>query len=977
MGDFLQRVAGAVVTDSTSESLDFHAQSPATVAPIVRPEKRIRLWFRIGLFSLIGAVALMEFVAIGCRNQSVSRLKGIARNRTRHAPLTLAEVESQIVGWPIRKESLLDKSKLVVFTWPSLTGLSLIRAKVNAQGSVLKMDNQSVLDDDFHMPFFSWGTEGVTILDKPPATSKEQFEQELSELRNQARSVFSRPLTQLPSGLVIFPIVDEQRRITTTGTAISLIAQNSVISTPKRRMALEASIVRQTLLETDTWHGGTILDQTRIDRCLNNIRVFNYVLPKLASKDDRSQIVLEIHGPMHTSTSSLTVDVSKSELNLIPGMIALQLLDFLKIPLSPEERSWIATPQFSNNAQAENFVCLADLAQTDFFAHGQFQREVLAKNPHWVAAWDLYGDVRNFTGLQSDNLISTEAKQCSTIARHLLVREVNKQFALRRALTLLPEGEVSLATVARLAKNLQNEKALLNDVLTYWRANDNSYQAHLDRSRLMLDRSWATGAERMSATQTKKLIAERKELLAKVHQELEQALVINRGGWQAHGEMVNLAISNGASFDVLQNHFLAATRFAPKYYEVWEFKRDFLQQRKRADEGGWNLGESVSDAQLYQFVDECLANGHWTRKIPQIAIELLTSMAFDSQYYARKLEVTRSPEFWTRLQLYYQGAKQQPDRDTRRKALNYFALQAALSGHYVEAVPAFEQLDKETIIPQSPEEAKLWAPGIKTEFLEEVFESDARYFQLRDLVRAHTREDTTGLLSRTRVALLNFRLDEAGQALSALNPTTEEEVSETERLQRALAFGHRLTVDRKILLGPRDCLELFAEVGRLSCQGLSGNPRWKASDDGLSYSQPQFNAESGWVSHAVIYFPLGLRNATMKGEMNYTGQTQLIKLMTRSQAFRIRTELLLRPQALEVILARGNVTVLQDKLTPKPYQFQVRYTPEKDWLSPCPTVEFHAIVLQDSPGEFGLGIWGAGKEELQLLLSNFSVELTK
>ena len=953
--------------ESSSESVSApSSQTSGTHSPI--RSTRVGMWLRIAILTVFAIFTLIELTAYICQSVTVSRLTALAR-KNGNAPLLLTDVEPSIMGWAGRKDGRTGSSKLVIYSWPSITRYYKLRAKVNSGGHIMEMDVQPQDDNDFDASFISGTRDGVQTVQSPASVVAEskQFQRELPD---KIRKAFAEKRRLLSPGLVIFPIVDTERKITATGAALSMIVQNSLISTPKRRMELDPSLVRQSLVETDTWVGGTTVDQDRVNRCLATIGAVRHVLPRTELHDGRTRIVMEINGTGDQNKPTLEVDTSNLKLNMIPGALAVKLFEYLNEELSPEERSWVTAPQFQTEMQAEEFVRQVDLG-LGFFTVDRFKKQFLDMNPNWVAGWDVYLEAsnRSFEGADQDKGHGIE--NCATIARHGIKGGKVPGESLLAAIKLERQAELPFQSLVKLAAQFP-DKSVAKELISIWETEDNSYIAHVERARHLIVRSWAMNAERWTTAELNKAKAEQTANLERAERELKLALEINPAGWAAHGEMVSLAVSKGLPMEVMQRHFEAATRFSPKYFAAWKYKSEYLAMQHRLDTVGRHPRVAWDNKAVFQFADECLQNGQWSRQIPQLIPQAFRDITVDSFNYSNKIEILQSAECWDRIARYWDAAQQQSDPETRRKALNYFAYQAAISGHYVEGAPAFDQLDKQTIEELPPEVVDRWPPSIKTDYIDEQFQSEFRYFQLRDLVHAHSREGIAGIIPKVRNALANFKLDEAEQALTSITPESAEDQAEVQRLQRALAVGRRLQVERKIRLTAKEMQELFAEVKRLSCRGISQNPYWQASEGKLVFQLPAYSRKNGWTSNATLFFPIGMKHLKINGEFNYSGPLHSVRIISRSQAFHIETQM--DYQGSKVRLLRELQQVLEAPLAPKPFAFELVYALDEDWLSPTPTISWYAPVVHDVPGTFGLSIYGIG-QPIQFSLSELTIEL--
>ncbi|MDB5390608.1 MAG: hypothetical protein JWM11_6254 [Planctomycetaceae bacterium] len=947
--------------------------SPSTQAAV--PLAGTRSWrSRIERYAVVSVVVTLaaliglELLARQCRTVSISRLKAFAKSIEQGQTFPGTEVERHLVGWRFRKEGKYNNSKLLTYTWPSLLSACRLRVRESVAGHIICMDTNPDENEDFMAPFLTYDQNGVSIVDKPGEESPIPVQAPV-DLIARVNQVFARPPEPIAPGIVIFPVVDDQDRITTTGAALSMTAQNSAVSTPAKRMALDPRVVRRTLIETGTWLGGTKLNQRNIELCLAAIGVHRYARPRIVTRDGKQQLILELHGSPTGIKPTFIHDVSDQNSPLIPGLMALDLLDHLKVSLSNEERTWILAPQFQKVTDAEAYVQKAERTEFDFMVKNQFRYDHLRQNPNWVAAWDLYCDSTRDRSSGGRELPKTQAvRESGTIAQDLgqtLTPEQQFLSLLDLAPSLRGEAlyhsQLLWLATARLDKKLAED--LVPGLFAIWEREDNSYASRVERARVWISWAWDARGSRAAAsvsTDAQRVFLQR---LENARHELDQAILSNPQGWAAHAELIRVAQGLGLGMDFVQQHFERAVSILPLSRGAYRAKRWYLEKK-------WN----GTNERLYQFADECLANEHWERGIPQFVPELLKEIVFVPELTINDLELQQAPAYWNRVEGFWRSAQKHYGQQIPADVTNFYAFNAAATGHFAEAAAAFDQLDIETVGTLEAFEIENFPPPVKTDYRVAVFGSDACYHELRDLVHANTRHDIVGKLAAIRSALADNRLPDAERLLKEAEPKTDADRVEIDRLSRALTFGKRLAQERQIHLTPKEALELFAEVQRLSCQGISQDSRWQVEGNRLVYNSPGYSRSLGWVLHTWIYFPVGTRECKISGILDYAGHLAQIELIFRAGCRNLNARVIYSPPHQKIRLSRNGFEMGSAIMPASPFEFSIESDSKRDNVSPVPGLEWQTEVLADAPSTFGFGMWRTGLEPIKFSIRDLKVE---
>jgi hypothetical protein len=349
----------------------------------------------------------------------------------------------------------------------------------------------------------------------------------------------------------------------------------------------------------------------------------------------------------------------------------------------------------------------------------------------------------------------------------------------------------------------------------------------------------------------------------------------------------------------------------------------------------------------------------------------------DRQNRAFKFRDFKSPVRWELLKDFYAGAQRQPDKEVQRYAVNYFAIHAALGGHFAEAAAAFDRLDIEVedVQPQDPIDVGRSPPRIVTDYDRSVFaHQDVHYALLRDRVHAALCRTDSERLASVRLALAELRLNDAETTLGLLQPADPDEIAEVDRCRRALNLGRRLMKERKLDLSPQEALDVFAEFSRKSCRGLDRGGWWAVEGDKLVWNYPGYNAANGWIDATEVFFPVGLHHAVVSGTVEAVG-LPWFEIVAHSQA--LRDPILLvydMSQNGEARLHRHEQSWQKTLLRKEPWAFQMEYNADTDRYSPLPGVEWNTIVTDDVPSTFGFTVHGSRGGQ-KFSISHLRIEL--
>lgn len=925
---------------------------------------------------LLLAVAVpvgLEIVGSHYQSATADRLRALCQDRKQRPWPTLAEVETRVGGWPLRSETPYRKNRSVVFTWPSVFRGHLVRVIVADDNRVVQIDLPWSKDGDVTDPIAMDAPDGLEVVaqarteaqieaDKTPLTGR--------QLQEAVRGAFAGPRENLRNAVLIFPVVDEENRIRPEGAGLSTIAGYSAVCSPRKRLEADPRRLRDVLAAADCWRGGTLLDQARIDLCTRTAGTAEYVVPRLKATDEGLHLTVDIRGPQANRHQSREHQLGRDELPKVPGLIALDVLVYLGVELPAADRDWVLSPQIQNEADA---VDLTDWIANEFnqVFVPRHLAGILDRNPACVAGWDVR--------IRADSLLPgikqlaepqrTAVFECSAIQRTralALNSDERHQQAILELLKLAPTERGEPYWYAALIDSAMqaHDDELVSNLFAFWEQNANDYPNRLARGSELL----AWGGQARSRTDANYQISPQNlaifhERVRRAQHEYERALEINPLGWGAHRDLLVVARSLGLPFEFLQRHFLSATRLCPSDARVYRNKLTYL----------WKMFFGTRE-RLFEFGRECLASEQWEAGIPQFIPEVLYESVTDRSNRATEYRYFKAPEHWELLKAYFDAGQRQPDKDVQRSTLNYFASQAVLSGHFVEAAEAFDRLDAEQVQPQLPIDVGHSPPRVITEYDPKYFPNGAfQYSYWRDIALAEARPTTSGRLSAVRIALAGARLDDAERLLGSPLPADEDESAELERCRRALALGRRLMTAGKIELTPHEALEVFAEFKRKSCRGLDRANWWKVDGTKLTWNYPAYDQANGWIDSTAIFFPVGVRHAVISATVEAAGIPRF-EIVAHSQAPRNLVFLNYDVNGSKVALGRLGESIFSAPLSKGPWEFVLQYQGEKDRLSPIPATTWDPIVVDDVPSTFGFVVHISGARQ-SFSISELKIEL--
>jgi hypothetical protein len=956
---------------STSESI-FLPDEPRPQRDRSRIGRAICWGLIVVLLLLLG----LEASAWHFQKETADRLRVFCASRREQTFPTVADLRGNISGWALEREATVGRRRMVIFTWPSLLRKRLLRVVVDDNRQAVMLDVAAADDDDFIDPIAVAGERGLAAPSRAvdPLAPPQPPEAKARDLLAQIREAYTRPRESLRTGVLVFPVIDRENRIRPDGAGLGIIAAYSAICSPKKRMSIDPRHVRRTLLGARCWDGGTLLDQRAIDVCTRAVGTPLYAISRLAENGDQRHLTVECRGGGESRRDkTYEHDLAPDELTRASGLIALDILAWMTIELTPDDRAWVAAPQIES---AEDAVELGEyIAKVEAlaFAWPQEREAFVKRHPECVAAWDVLLDPRETgpaTKLRpnaADSRVLTCSSVMRTLARDASVQPDRKQI-FKQVLDLAPaqRGEAPFHQVLLECARGLGDEVVADAVFANWEHEETDYSNCLARGEYLIPWAWSA---RGNATADKvseqgfRLFAER---LERARQNLEAAIAQNPLGWAAHRELIAVAMGLGLPFEYMQQHFLAAVRLVPGDKRTYARKLAYLQKK-------WH----GTSERLLALARECLDNGNWGSGIPEMAPRVLDELTSEEMNTATNYLSFREPQYWELFHEYFEQAVQRQDKKMQVKAVNLMAIYGVATGHFAEAGDAFNRLDIEPVQPTDPESGQPVVPFVFSEYEGELFGWRVyRYAHFRDRALAHTDKGVAGTLAAIRVALADSRLDDAEQQIQAIVPADPADTAELERCRRALALARKLYRDGQIEVTAQEAFETFAEFARTSCRGLDRSEGWKVEGNALIWEFPGSGFKyQGSITNS-FFFPVGVRHAVISVSLALTGGQKACEVVMHSQALRDHVAMHYNGGA-AYLMSQGEQTnrfAVSENVGQSPWSFKYEYGADVDRIMPRRGVTWDKIVYDDVPSTFGFYVFNPDAGD-GVAISNLKIEL--
>lgn len=524
------------------------------------------------LLVLLACAAGFEGYGFLLRRQSIERIKSWAGKLPTDAQIQLPDLEQRLSGSPSRLIVDHEGSTRVVYGWPSLIGTYRLRVQVGRGGKVVYVDTEAGATDDFARPFLVSNADGVRIIDVRSVPASHQSPETKVGLVQATRDTFAVPIAPRLPAVLVFPLVDDQRRITPTGPALATIAQYSLAFTPRRRMGIDPYSVNRLLIERDCWLPGTLLDDARIAACLKATGALTAAVTRASPSGKGWSIEIELQRKSHKQPVRITRQAP--ELNRIPGVIALAIFEHLQADLTPDEKTHVTQPQFTDGQAAENFARLA--ASDPSNLDPAFHTQLLADNPIWLAAWRIYMEAG---ALVAGRFAANPERPviCDHPALQICLHVHNPSAAGYLALLkLAPDlrGDPRYYNALYQGAQSLNDEQLIAEVIANWRLEDRSYTSQVTRARILFGLAQATRIPRPQAAPVANSQAIARELFLNAQSELQAALQQNPSGSDVHAELIRVALVLDRPWSEIQEHFLAALAVDPQHARAWRYITD-------------------------------------------------------------------------------------------------------------------------------------------------------------------------------------------------------------------------------------------------------------------------------------------------------------------------------------------------------------------------------------------------------------------
>jgi formylglycine-generating enzyme required for sulfatase activity/tetratricopeptide (TPR) repeat protein len=762
---------------------------------------------------------------------------------------------------------------------------------------------------------------------------------------------FAKPAKPLLPGVVVFPPVyakDPAKNTWFKGLSeipivgaltYSLAASMAVAYGPERRMALSPQMVIEAFQgEKIGLDQRTPLDDPVIARCLEKLGCKLYVVARLTHEDQIKRVFVEMHGDAAHPDRTRDHPVPFDNLSFIPGLIALDVLDWLGV--KPEEID-VARIQQALCKGDDGSARLGDLMQprpSEASDDKRFNDFLTPKAS--LTVWQLYlnGAVKHAEALDRFDRARAALPPCDLlkIRQAALLRasgRLREAFDLLLSLAPTHRGDPYYhAQLVRCAMAM-GEEGLVDHLFQDWKKQDPGLPGSLMRGGQLVDWAWEIRGDGLAETVTKEAFDAFHKRLEHARNELEAAAAQASKTPDAHRQLITVAMGLGLPREYADKHFRAAVAADPKHGTTYFNYFNYLMPR-------WH----GQPAEMLAFGRECVKSGLWEEGVPGLFITAVQDIAFDGETGLYRREIFRDPIVWEGLKDYYEQTGKMGQMTPRNaepwalfndRVCSYYLLWGSFCGKRAELEDGLNRI-------VHPDLA--------------VFPDYAAYYHVRDLVRAETGKGAARLTAKVRVALAAGDFDEAERILGQDADWPPAAGPDRERLRLAAAQGRRLAQDGMLKLSPRDILDAWT---------VQDKQFWQVRGKSLVCSQPE-----GKVASIHCPFPLGA--ARIKGELECRGGLHSAQIILHARAAIDPVRILFSPnkQAQTVGLARYNANLGVQPMTPGPQPFLIDAGPRHDrvvvndqgpgMLTPLPTfapggLSFESYTTVLSDGEFVLG----------------------
>ncbi|MFO0870359.1 MAG: hypothetical protein U0935_15640 [Pirellulales bacterium] len=667
------------------------------------------------------------------------------------------------------------------------------------------------------------------------------------DLSPRVREALDQPRGQLAPPVLVFPLVDADRRLVADGACWSHQVTLALVYGPARRMALSVPYVYQVLGEHNLTDEGTSLTDDLVRQCTAATDQPSYVVPSV--REEAGKLAFELaffaHGGTRADKQFRRV-FTTDERPLSVTWCVETILEHLGRPLSDDERDRLARSVCRSPADYRELCELT--RQTLGLPEADARlRAFLASNPQCAYAWE------RFLSFAEDGEAVLEAfaeAHPETLCERLLVLAAGRRRDLDRPQEAL-QALVPLiathfndcyfqATLLKCALALE-DRDLITQLLARWRTEDSGYAASCERGRLLIAWAWqarGTAFASLVPPENMRLFVTRLEA---ARREFERALQINPEGWSAHSQFLTVGMGLGIDRATYEQHFAAAIRLQPGNLAPYRSKYTYLEPK-------WH----GSPEELLEFGQQCLETQRWREGIAPLfldAVEQVSRLARDPA------ELFRSADLWAHLQNCQAQAASQGTEKQRQRAANFFALGGAQSGRYVDVRPIFDALSSRRV----PLDARAFPDGLT-------------FLRLRAAVWSATPRNPTEKLSGILAAFLSQPLADVEQQISSWKPDSIQESLEIQFYRRALELARRLHQDRRVALEGKHWRHAALAYNQFNYV----SPNTSGTVDGELFSWTKTSPRSS--EELALAFPAMFDQGTIQGRVRWTPGVRFIQI---------------------------------------------------------------------------------------------------
>lgn len=700
---------------------------------------------------------------------------------------------------------------------------------------------------------------------------------------------FGEPPTELAPGVVILPALDADRQVRSEGFAISQLAQVALTYAPHKRISVSPGCFRFLLADGGYDLAGRVLSPSDIEAIVAASGCDLWAIPTLTTDGDRYDLSVAIHRKGESEPKKTFRHRGRlTELPNVPGLIALEIADYLRLDLSESERSEMAAAQVHS---AEDLVLLSRYLP----GPGPERKSVpgfLQRNPRCVPAWNLYlttaSDgveaivaLRNVVPpLKSDLLRVATARAGANDGRAAQ--------AMRALLKVAPSHHGDGLYFTRLVQTARKipDDVAVEHLFQIWQEQDPGYVGQLTRGMQLESWAWDARGSGWASSVTQEGFRLFHERLERARRQLEAAIENNPFDWEARGWLLSVGIGLSHSRQHIDDLFAEAVAVNPAAFQAYRAKYKYLQPR-------W-FG-TVDD--LLEFGLQCYETGYWERGIPQ----MFYAACVDADRYTVEPGFFERDDVWQVCKEYRDWALPLADARERLEIDSNFAYWGALGGHAEDVIELYRA-------------AESGAPALDRN----VFYGLARYRYCRDRVFALAGTAEERLPAQIRVALMAGDFGKVDTLLKTASSSSPKllDSEELERFSRVAAMGRELASKGTLTITPQEMSEAWTVV----------NGNWGVEDGKLVSHVPT-------RGYAAIQCPFGLGQVEIKGTIEDAGTSAGygIKLHTPSQS------------ATSIFVFKGRQGTLESyqhktragstTFPPGPQKFHARLLPERDTVS--------------------------------------------